>query len=408
MKNFPIDWVIDQDLTDVKKFKTYTGYTINCPFCGNKKHKFDVNVAKNRARCNACGKGVNSLQLHALLCGIDTKTAYRDLWDRYKGLPSDKKVQLESAAINYKEEEVTPLWLRNVVYRAFLDQLSLSDDHRENLRRRGLSDKAIDAIGYKDAPEEEIDLHDVIWKLCSTNKEVEKYFRKHDVRISGLYDLKTAAPKAVARKSGILCPIIIKNPHRSDDYVDGNQWDEENLISGFQIRYDDAPGTKRYVYYTSLEQETGCGFTGYESIHFRLPDSFFDLETKLFERPVLKRVVLTEGCLKADVASYLSEDMPFIAVLGVSNQRLLESACKLLKRKYSTEEIILAFDQDYEDNKNVEGALLEAKKKIVSAGLDFSECHWHKEYKENGIKGIDDLLLFKKKERENNGKTKTE
>ena len=62
---------------------------------------------------------------------------------------------------------------------------------------------------------------------------------------------------AVARKSGILIPIIIKNPHRSDDAISGRIFEDEDLISGFQIRYDQ--GDKRYTYYTSLEKETGCG-----------------------------------------------------------------------------------------------------------------------------------------------------
>ena len=203
---------------------------------------------------------------------------------------------------------------------------------------------------------------------------------------------------AVARKSGILIPIIIKNPHRSDDAISGRIFEDEDLISGFQIRYDQ--GDKRYTYYTSLEKETGCGFTGYESIHFRLPDSTFDPESSLFERPVLKQVVLTEGCLKADVASSLSDDWPFIAVLGVNNQRMLEDAFKLLKRKYQTEEIILAFDQDYENNENVEKALMDARQKILDAGLSIYDCQWHDEYEKYGIKGIDDLLLFNKNRRD--------
>ena len=109
---------------------------------------------------------------------------------------------------------------------------------------------------------------------------------------------------------------------------------------------------------------------------------------------------MTEGCLKADVASALSDDWPFIAVLGVNNQRMLEDAFKLLKRKYQTEEIILAFDQDYENNENVEKALMDARQKILDAGLSIYDCQWHDEYEKYGIKGIDDLLLFNKNRRD--------
>ncbi|MEE3425380.1 MAG: hypothetical protein VZR26_07440 [Erysipelotrichaceae bacterium] len=96
MKNFPIDWVIDQDLPGIKKYKTYTGYVIDCPFCGNTKHKFDVNLGKNVARCNACGRGFNSLQLHSALCEVDGPAAYDDLWKRYKGLSSEMKIKIEA------------------------------------------------------------------------------------------------------------------------------------------------------------------------------------------------------------------------------------------------------------------------------------------------------------------------
>ena len=391
VKNFPIDWVIDQDLPDIIKYKTYTGYTIVCPFCGRAK-KFDINLAKNLARCNACGKGYNSLTLHAL-CKTDNKKAYADLWARYKGLDSNMKAQIEKPITTYKETDIAPLWVRSAIYWEFLKSLKLSDEHRQALRNRGLDDETIDSLMYRDVPVEETDIYSVINTVLRENKDVAKYFRRKNIRIAGFYNLSTVKPMAVARKSGILIPVIIKNPHRTDDAING-KWEEENLISGFQIRYDE--GDKRYTYYTSLEKESGCGFAGYESIHFRLPDSVIDENTMLFERPKLKRVVLTEGCLKADVASSLSKDMPFIAVLGVNNQRLLDSAFQLLKRKYSTENIILAFDQDYENNKNVEDALNSAKQKILDAGLTYSECYWHEEYKNHNIKGIDDLLLYKR------------
>ena len=84
MKNFPIDWVIDQDLPGIKKYKTYTGYVIDCPFCGNTKHKFDVNlgktlhgathVAEDSIPCNCI---LHCVKLMALLlmmiCGNDTR-----------------------------------------------------------------------------------------------------------------------------------------------------------------------------------------------------------------------------------------------------------------------------------------------------------------------------------------------
>lgn len=397
MRNFPINWVIDQDLPDFKKKKTYTGFSLNCPLCG-KKGKFDINLIKNVARCNACGEGFNSLTLHAKLCKTSNKEAYADLWKRYKGLPSELKIQIDKP-VEFEEENIAPLWVRSNIYKAFLEKLTLSDKHREMLRKRGLTDSQINSLGYKDVPEKEMNIFSILQNVCSNVPEVKEYFAVHrDVRIPGFYNLNTHSPKCVKRESGILIPVIVKGPHKPEDFLKReNLYRDENLISGFQIRFDE--GDKRYSFYSSKEEETGCSFSGCETIHFRIPDSWFDEEALLFEQPKLERVVLTEGCLKADVASSLSENMPFIAILGVNNQKYLFKALKLLKQFYATKEIIICFDQDYVDNPNVAKALKQAKDKIKAAGLRWSECHWEKEYKNNGIKGIDDLLLYRKSRR---------
>ena len=41
---------------------------------------------------------------------------------------------------------------RDKTYRAFLSCLTLSDEHRENFRKRGLSDEQIDELGVKSIP----------------------------------------------------------------------------------------------------------------------------------------------------------------------------------------------------------------------------------------------------------------
>lgn len=416
MRNFPIDWIIKMDLPELyeRRRSTYTGYTIDCPFCG-KKYKFDINLSKNAGNCPACGKGAYANQLHAKLCGVTNKQAYSDLWKRYKGLSSELKAKIDIPMVILPESEIAPLWLRDKIYKEFLSRLTISDKHRENLHKRGLSDDAIRNLMYKDVPTEEMDISDVI-KTARMDEKVDKYFKKHDVRIAGFYDLMTA-PKTVANKSGILAPIIVKNPHHTDDWIT-QKWDEdENLISGFQIRFDDVEPRKyidengkeqitkpnRYMPFYSHQKETGCRFTGYESVHMRLPDSVFDTDAMLFERPKVDTVIMTEGVIKSDVASFLSKDTPFIGILGVNNQRHLIDACKLLKQRYGTKKIILAFDQDKEDNWRVLDALEKAKNKIKACGLEVGDCDWHEEYvkyggKDGNAKGIDDVLLCRVKE----------
>lgn len=419
LEKFPIAWVIDQDLPDVKKYKAIGGFNIDCPFCADKKHKFNVNTQKNVSHCILCGSAFSSVSLHAKLCNLDNKEAYKDLSKRYKGLSSDVKAKLEKVSLDYQEDEVAPLWLRDALYRAFINHLSLSSDHRQSLYKRGLDDQNIDMYMYRDVPEKEMDISEVV-KEARQDKEVDSYFRNHkNVAVAGFYDLKTA-PKTVANRPGILLPILIKNPHRTDDAATGKMWQEENLISGFQIRFDNLDKKyywndqgekvevtgKRYMPFYSSDKKTGARFAGYESIHFRLPDSVIDPETMLFERPIVKQVIFTEGVLKSDVASALSNNSAFIACLGVNNVRHLEAACSLLKRKYQTEEIILAFDADKYSNEHVMTALNNAKKIIEETGLKCSlpknEMKWKKLYEKLGdpVKGVDDLFLYFKKERE--------
>lgn len=399
MRNFPIDFVIDTDLPQISKYKTITGYAIDCPFCGKPK-KFDVNLSKNFARCNVCGdgddvnKGFNSLTLHAKLCKATNKEAYADLWNRYNSLPATLKAQVDKPIIQVAPQmKVVPLWIRDKIYRAFLEQLSLSKDHEESLIKRGLSEERIKELCIKDVPLQEINCKTLFDELFYSEPKIAQYFKKHSkAGVAGFYDLATN-PKCVARQSGILIPIIVKNPLKDKNY-DSNFIDE-NLISGFQIRYDNA-SEKKYTYWTSAEKETGCGFSGCESIHFALPDSVFDTDTMTFVTPELNCVALTEGCLKADVASYLSNDYPFIAVLGVSNQRYLSSALELLKRKYNTKKIVLTFDADYENNEHVAKAMDSAVQKIAEAGLEIDISRWTDMYHKHNIKGIDDLLLYQR------------
>ena len=396
MKNFPIEWVIDQDMPEIVKKNTYTGIDINCPVCA-KPYKMNINLQKNVCRCNACNSGFNSITLHAKLCGVDNKKAYADLSKRWRGVSSSlKAVYKTTAQSKSKPVEVASLWVRNAIYEEFLDELTLEPKHRENLLKRGLDDATIQYNRYRSVPLKDMNITDVVYRVRSRNAEVDKYFKSHKVYIPGLYDLNNK-PMAVGGYSGILIPIVVR--------IASNDLVEQDYISGFQIRLDE--GNKRYVYYTSSMTDkngksiykNGCGFTGCENIHMRLPYPEIDEERGKFKELSLPKVLLTEGALKGDIASHLgnaSKDMPVISVLGVSNQGQLVDCLNYLKDTFKTKEIWLCFDEDYVDNENVFKALEHAKDTIKSTGLILNEYHWEYEYYNYGIKGIDDLLLFKK------------
>ena len=98
-----------------------------------------------------------------------------------------------------------------------------------------------------------------------------------------------------------------------------------------------------------------------------------------------KKVYLTEGGLKADVANALT-GLPFIAMAGVNNFAGLKEALEQLKQ-IGVSTIVLAFDMDQYKNKNVLNALRTTSEIIKKSGLKQKIMKWDTEYK-----GIDDYF----------------
>lgn len=394
MKNFSIAFVLDTDLPNRRNYKSSTGFDTDCPFCG-KKRKMNININKNLWRCNACGEGGNALQLHAKLCNISTKEAYQDLWKKHNKLPSDVISHYKEVKYVIPEKKMIDIEMRDKIYRTILDKLSLSNYHLQSLIKRGLTYPQVKELMYKSVPEKDMDVSFIL-----DDPEIRDYIRKHkNFGIAGLYNLQNK-PMLVGRRKGYLIPILVRKPLTD---FEKQKFDNEDLISGFQIRYDkDEP---RYTYLTSNDKEGGMGFSGAFNIHFRLPktcidDSHYNYETNTgyldFDKPEYPSVGLTEGCNKSNIASMLSGcNFPFIAIQGVNNQRGLTAACKFLKSHYKTKEIILMFDEDYATNPNVAKALKEAKNKILASGLSVREFHWANRYAKGAQvpKGIDDFML---------------
>ena len=99
---FGIDFVVEQDLVPlgIEKIPNSNGYSFNCPFCQKKglkpdrKHKYAINIYKNVGHCMRCGAGHGIITLHRDLVdtGLTNEEAKQDLYNRWKGLPSDVRV----------------------------------------------------------------------------------------------------------------------------------------------------------------------------------------------------------------------------------------------------------------------------------------------------------------------------
>ena len=351
---FGIDFVIREDLSRMPGFQEWrasgSSYDITCPFCGGKR-KMNINTAKNVAKCNKCGggSGFNTVTLHAALTGLSNSDACKDLLSRWKGLGSDVKLQLKNTAgENLSQIGPAPIEIRDVVYRKLLSELSLSQKHREDLQRRGLSIKQIEEGLYKTIPA--VGFHTLAHKAIYETGVYSALASHKYWGIPGFTDV--ANPEKVScrgRKNGYFVPVIQK----------------DGLISGMQIRYDNLPEDaseeekekyKKYSWYSSSEKETGCSVTGCENIHFAGKWSSFE-----------KDINLTEGVLKADIAAALS-GKNFLGLVGVNNiSQLRSTLCKL--QVFGAENVNLYIDMDYRLKPEVAAALTGIKKEINRAGI---------------------------------------
>lgn len=225
-------------------------------------------------------------------------------------------------------------------YREFLSLLRLSDKHRGDLRRRGLTDEEIDKRGYRSLPHS--------GRAEIAKKLVEELGTIYAHVPGFLPDAKLAGAP------GLLIPIR----------------DIEDQIIAIKIRADD-PGRlkKRYTYLSSSSQ----GGPG--------PGSPTHIPVGV--GPCCERLRITEGELKADIATALS-GIPTISFSGASNWRTAIPAAKQLGART----IVLAFDADARENEMVARSLRDAVAELHREGLIVELEQWPIE----SGKGIDDVL----------------
>ncbi len=256
------------------------------------------------------------------------------------------------------------LW-RNILYYWTMENLEIDDKTKENLEKRGLpAEVAYEKYGIRSFDKKKLEqgFANALNKLASIDGA---YFKELDgkekVAIPGFYK-KDGKVLCAENKDSYMIPII----------------NEYGFISGYQVRH--FKGKVRYTYFSSGNKgENGCAFSGCENIHH----VGFEIGK---DQKAPRTINLTEGCLKADVAHYLS-GKPYIAIMGVANQGQLEDELKMLKEK-GTKTINLCFDMDYKTKKGVNMALDSIKKIIKKCGLKYRVIDW-----DENFKGIDDYLL---------------
>lgn len=325
-----------------------------CPFCNDKRGKLNLNTKNQIWRCNKCGEGGGVVSLVE-----DVRECSRD--EAREWLANNSQViALEKDVIITQPEETNKLAsedVRDKTYRALLSLLTLKDSHREDLQRRGLTDKAIEKFGFKSMPNKVVG-KEIANKLIKAGYELKG--------VPGFYTISSGWK--MQDLPGYLVPFV----------------NASSKITGMQIRVDN-PGERnaKYMSLTSTGKKDG---------------SKSSIEAHLVGFNGQDKVFITEGALKADIASYLTwkrkkKLCAFLAIPGVNNYKSFLKSFPILKEKgvttfYNCFDMDRVGNKDCELNEQVKKAILKIEKIVKEAGFEWKSLEWEFE------KGIDDYELY--------------
>ena len=367
----------------IRRRQTDSVYT-DCPFCGDRRGKMNVNFVKNVWRCNYCGEHGGMLNLYARVNNTTNSEAYREIcdalqagdtsWgyggaesaDAYAGVPVREPHAGRQPDMGITQAERASLQEIHQTYSLLLEMLSLNPAHRAHLRseKRGLSDGQIDSLGFKSTPPYFL-CRSLTERLIKQGCKVEGVpgFYLHE---GGYWTLRFSS-----RTAGILIPAV---------GVDG-------LIRGMQILLDkpfkdkdDPPekaGTK-YIWFSSAGKNMGT--TSGSPVHF-------------IGNPFARTIYVTEGILKADIAHCLL-NRSFVAIAGANNVQQLGPLFALLAQN-GTELIIEAHDMDKYSNEMIAKGSSKIYLLARQYGMECRRLTWNPNYK-----GIDDWQLALRKEKQ--------
>lgn len=344
-----------------------------CPFCGDYKYRMYLSHREDSPTfwCHNCGTGGNAVTLYAQFnphgIPMTTGEAYIALLDE----PSVRRTPMPVKSTSHTDE-LRPLHERSQIYLDFLSVLELEEKHLANLRSRGLSDEMINGNMYRSIPTDAVKRRRVMDYLSA----------KYDLTgMPGFYTVNNRWQMANCKYSGILIPVC----------------DKDNQVQGLQIRLDNPPPKISYDNNGNRVVKNGDRFrwlsTGGESHGKRFYENGTGISSFIHVVGDLScdTVHLTEGPLKSDIASYLSDGELFVGLTGVQNTRYLADVIKQLKPR----RIIECIDMDVRTNPQVQRAQAKIRSICMPLCKDYRTFTWPIEQK-----GIDDYLLFEKLKRE--------
>lgn len=344
---------------------------ILCPFCG-KEHKrqrktMSVLLAEGVFNCPRCGEHGGIMDMYRNLAGLsdnmDNKEVFKHFLKNCRGCGENATPALKHALPKpAPEKPMAPIEQRHAVYSAMLESLVLYREHKEDLLRRGLSEKAIEIAGYKSVPK---------GIGCAVATDLIKRGFSLD-GIPGFYK-GTHGWNMVSYGEGFFVPTR----------------DSEGRIQLMQVRLNKEFVEKGLPKYLTMSTDPQAAR---QDGALKYPGG-----TKSKALPHVRtgkaggeKIIITEGPLKADVITHIT-GISTIGVLGVKNISTLPKILKTFRRG-GCKKAYVAYDMDALVNPHVKEAEKQVIRMAVSAGLVCSRLVW-----ESG-KGLDDYLLLTARE----------
>lgn len=337
------------------------GRHCSCPSCGGKDRfrVFDDFADTGGTICNQCGSFADGISTVAWLRNCSCKDAVKLLGDYFHVSHATKPQMTDS------DRQV-----RDRVYQMILESLSLSDHHRALLRKRELSDDAIDRNGYASLSNCD---HE---RLAQQIDQASKAGSIPGLQTTSFDELTRIVPGLLVNERGVpqlqkLFGILI--PIRSAD----------GMIVALVVRRDEGSSNvklPKYLYLSASreQREQRKKLSGQE-----YPKAEYAVHVPAFKPADIETMRITEGVLKADIATQLS-GIPTIGIPGVNGWNRVFPVLRTLAAK----RVLIALDADHRENPAVADAVAGLTRECVAKGFATAIETW----KISDGKGIDDLL----------------
>lgn len=295
VKDYPFDIRDIVQLLGLQiKHRNPNSWDTDCPFCGNRKGKLNVNTAKNVYRCNYCGESGGMLALYGKVYNLTNREAYDEIaqslhlgTDAPEYQVQEKKRPSEDELVNVERADDKVI---HQTYMRLLDMLTLADHHRKDLQSRGLTDDQMEKHLYRSTPL-------FAFKQLTAKLVAEGYTVKG---VPGFYMLKDGSwsLNVSVKNGGFFVPVIS---------VTG-------MIQGMQIRLDKPYDGMKYIWFSSVNKSNGV--TSGSPVHFIGGPG--------------TTVYITEGALKGNIAHELS-GQSMLCTAGVNQYKHLKDLLQQLK-----------------------------------------------------------------------------